>query len=386
MYSLPDRRQPGQSMVLLALVMFILIGMVGLSVDVGHAYAQQRRMQNAANAGALTAANSCQKKLKNQQVWANIQTALTGNRVDTDSSNYRYEAAYVRQDGTTQQLAVWNGSGTPTVWNPTGDPPANTARVRVRVTHTVETFFVRVVGQDQFGVTAEADACLGTRGKGLMPIAIPLTFETGRERVFEGWNDNNGDGQPSRTPNPADTLQAEILPTPNDWNVGLINKVIYIPIENGSGGISGSHVGWIDWTPRGGGASELEDALAYPDGTLEQGFEEAFTPKNFIPEEGDWLGIYTGNKAGVADKLLPLLGKEIMLPMWDTATGNGANGRYHWSRTGRFKLIAYEFANGRAKQEGVLPPNTSDNKYLMLQYLGKATVSEGVSTECPSPP
>ena len=48
-------RQKGQTLVLVALMMVVLLGMVALALDGGHAYLERRQMQTAADAGALAA-------------------------------------------------------------------------------------------------------------------------------------------------------------------------------------------------------------------------------------------------------------------------------------------------------------------------------------------
>jgi hypothetical protein len=59
----PDRRDPlaasrGQTLVLVALAMAMLLGMASVAIDVGRLWTQQRFMQNAADAAALAAAKS----------------------------------------------------------------------------------------------------------------------------------------------------------------------------------------------------------------------------------------------------------------------------------------------------------------------------------------
>lgn len=53
----PDfREEEGQSLIQVALMLVVLIGFVGLALDGGNLYAERRRMQNAADAGALAGA------------------------------------------------------------------------------------------------------------------------------------------------------------------------------------------------------------------------------------------------------------------------------------------------------------------------------------------
>ena len=50
--------ESGQTLIYVAISMFVLLGFVALAVDVGHVYAERRQMQNAADAGALEAARA----------------------------------------------------------------------------------------------------------------------------------------------------------------------------------------------------------------------------------------------------------------------------------------------------------------------------------------
>jgi len=50
------RKQSGQVLIQVALMIGVLLLMAALAVDVGNMYAERRRMQNAADAGALAGA------------------------------------------------------------------------------------------------------------------------------------------------------------------------------------------------------------------------------------------------------------------------------------------------------------------------------------------
>ena len=55
------RSDSGQTLVWLALGMFVLLGIAALAVDVGKLYGERRQMQNAADAAALAGADEmCQ--------------------------------------------------------------------------------------------------------------------------------------------------------------------------------------------------------------------------------------------------------------------------------------------------------------------------------------
>jgi len=52
----PFRREAGQAIVLVALIMVVLFGFLGLAIDGGRGYVDRRQMQASVDAGALAAA------------------------------------------------------------------------------------------------------------------------------------------------------------------------------------------------------------------------------------------------------------------------------------------------------------------------------------------
>src|SRR5438067_13678399 len=57
----PRRRQSGQAIVLIALMLTVLIGMVAIAIDGSRAYALRRDLQPATDAAALAAADKMQQ-------------------------------------------------------------------------------------------------------------------------------------------------------------------------------------------------------------------------------------------------------------------------------------------------------------------------------------
>ncbi len=51
-----NENEHGQTMIQLALALIVLLGFVALAIDLGSGYLERRRMQNAADAGALAGA------------------------------------------------------------------------------------------------------------------------------------------------------------------------------------------------------------------------------------------------------------------------------------------------------------------------------------------
>lgn len=409
------RRQMGQSLPLLALMMIVLIGFVGFSVDAGHAYAQQRRMQSAANAGALGGLNTWLATKTdptgwtNAKVWANVKQALAGNRVGIDQASYTYRADYiVAKSTTTIPLGSWNGA-TESVTNSASTPPANIDRIRVKVTYRLDTFFARAVGRDTLTVNGVGDACWGNYGLGIMPIAMPGIFQQYDDKADKDKDKDKDKGSPLPTPTPTppdpyhrlfllkdnngdgeanagDQLGAEqSWPFPAWDTDAMRGKILFQPISNDDD-LTGTHIGWLSWTGN-NGANELGDSLTLP-GNIDVSFEEGPIPdeysslpiaaidKRFQPK--DWVNGDTGVKGGEADELEALLYKDIILPIYDAAGKVGGKSSFHSSLLGKYRIVGFDLS----QPKGFSAPSDVKNgdKYIMIQYLGPAT--EGTASGC----
>ena len=134
------RDESGQSMVMAALFMLAFIGMLGLVVDMGEAYARYRQMQTASDTAAL--AGTRELALGNGEVAAvqRIQQILSANGADLALSEYKV----------------------------TGDKAEVIAR-----TNTVPAF-TPLFGLNEITIGANADAQFGQQGQSgdLLPFAV----------------------------------------------------------------------------------------------------------------------------------------------------------------------------------------------------------------------
>mgnify|MGYP000707663020 CR=1 FL=1 len=133
------RHERGQTLVVATLVLVVLVGFMALVIDVGNIYTQRRRMQNAADAGALAACRS----LALDRSHAEVQEVA---------------GSYAQANGA-QQWSVGIGAKT----------------VSVAVTETFPTYFASVVGVPTFTVSAYARAHYEPPGPwtgGMMPLAV----------------------------------------------------------------------------------------------------------------------------------------------------------------------------------------------------------------------
>jgi len=144
LYRNPVRRggETGAVAIIFALSLLVLIGFMGLALDVGNLYYQRRVMQTAADAGALAGASEIYRGRTNAgdpivQAAALAGTAANEFADDTDGIN-----VVVNQ------------------------PPAsgfyagNSRYVEAIITRTSPTFFMRVLGRDSAGINARAVAGL----------------------------------------------------------------------------------------------------------------------------------------------------------------------------------------------------------------------------------
>lgn len=219
-------RSDGQTLVLVVLALVAMLAMAGLVIDGGNLFAQQRKTQNwtdaAANAGAvqllrrLVGVPGLTEAQWDSQVVAAVNQSIAGDGLESIGS-----IDYTDIDGN-----FLGAAGTGTIY-----PSA--AGVRVVGSRTVGTYIAGIVGISTFAATADATAVAGyATGAGLgglLPVTFPVLFTQcdGNALVLDG-----------------------------NWPVGPSNQIVVPMCSNGPG-----NVGWIDWTPTAGGASELADAI-----------------------------------------------------------------------------------------------------------------------------
>ncbi|MCG8347267.1 MAG: pilus assembly protein TadG-related protein, partial [Chloroflexales bacterium] len=96
-------RSSGQSIPIIALMIVVLIGMVGLSVDVGNTYAEQRKVVSAANAAAIAGMKAYigNSTISDSDVYNAIVASLRSNGVDAGDQpgQIKFEAYYYGEDG-----------------------------------------------------------------------------------------------------------------------------------------------------------------------------------------------------------------------------------------------------------------------------------------------
>lgn len=202
-----DARERGQSMVIVAVMILVLVGFLASVVDIGNVYAQRRFMQNAADAGALAAARAL---------------ALGGDPVAA--------AEHYAKDLNGAQVCLT------TVVSPS---------VYVTVSKTSPTYFAAAIGYPSFVVQAAAQARLsGPTSCGdsnLVPVAVYQGAIALNPKKTLIWDSSTTDDGPK---------------DPDDYPYGWVHGYDNL--------VSGSRRGWLDLNNDGSMSNaELKNWIQY---------------------------------------------------------------------------------------------------------------------------
>jgi hypothetical protein len=313
----------GQVLVIVALMLVVLIGMVAVVVDGGFAWAQQRDAQNASDAAAEAGAVVLAQRLASvlplpgdAEVASKFDAVIAANDV-SGATGY-----YTNLDGSMLTAA----GGTTTVEADGaevggGTIPPGASGVSAVSEKTFDTFFAGVLGFDEMTTTADAtavagyvtDVCSADQGCNVLPVTFPVTITT---------CDGNNDA----------------APTTIEWELNTADPYV-VPLCRHSPG----NVGWIDWTPPGGGASELSDSIRNPN-----------NPPIDLPS---WQQVSEpGNTNSTEDAMRTWDGQVVMIPLFDSTCsseptnpdlsgcpaddvgGHGARLWYHFPKFAAFQL------------------------------------------------
>lgn len=247
------RSERGQVLIIVGVGLLAMIGLVGLVIDAGHAWGQQRDSQNASDAASEAGAVLMAENLpflaagepvanQNADVAAAVTAAILANNVELE------EAWYTDFFGNRVGGAPLIGTG-PLAGS--ADPPLDADGVEVTSMKTFDTFLAGMFGMSEWETRTRATAVAGypeTTSQGVLPVTFPLTITqcTGSNNVMED-------------------------PGGNQW---VPDQDYLVPLcGNGAG-----NVGWLDWDPpptsnpdncSGNGNPELEcSILTMDNGTI----------------------------------------------------------------------------------------------------------------------
>ncbi len=346
------RSEQGQVLVIVAMGLVAMIAMVALVVDGGHAWGQQRETQNGADAASEAGAVRLAQNLPfiaagTTQPYTDAAVAAAVADKASDNTTIVVQAIYTNFAGDPLPGPIVVGSlgNVP--------PPATAAGVQVKGDKSFDTFLAGVIGVQTMTAHAQATAVSGYLDTLPKNSTIPVTFP-----VTTTACDGSGN----------------LIPGTNRWTVGTYYA---IPLCKGGPG----NVGWLDWTPPSGGASELENSVLNPNNP------EITVPNWFFVSE-------TGNisKSGVEDALNTYHNKIVYIPLFDATcdsqpigtakgdctggAGNGQNQYYHFPSYAAFLLDKVDFKAGCSGQNG-----TGCFFGTFKEVLGQGTLRAGNGTQ-----
>jgi hypothetical protein len=150
----------GQTLALVTVFMFALLGMCALAVDVGSWYQQKRSAQSASDASALAGAAFLSVNWASAQSHASSE--FTTNKKSGDTATYTNTTTYVAND-----------------------------TIQVQVTRPAPSYFAHVFGKGTITVKTTAKATMMMSGGGPMPWGVMnLAYVPGN--VYQIYTDNSG--------------------------------------------------------------------------------------------------------------------------------------------------------------------------------------------------
>jgi hypothetical protein len=319
----------GQLLVLYVLALaFVIIPMVGLVIDGGNVWSQQRAVQNGNDSAAEAGAVVLSQRLAGEpepsggwdaQVLAKITSNAAANGIDVAAAYYTdicgiplTSTGQAALSGSIENLsqAARVGTGLPSSGGANPDCPSLVvgppAGVLVIGHRSVPTYFIRIppVSIDSWSVDTRATAvtgylqgyCDSTEFEtcAILPIAIPV--------------------------NAATCLGTKLTTTGTPWVIG---PVYTVPLcQNGAG-----NVGWLDWNGTSGGSNDLVCSILHPNNpsiNLPTWLK--------VPEAGNVNGGGGPCQMSVEDALRTYDGTVVMLMEFDAVCGNqptaNADGTY----------------------------------------------------------
>jgi hypothetical protein len=328
-----SERTRGQSLALFALSLTVMILGLGLVIDGGNALSQRRASQNASDLAALAGARIVAEWVSgdtNNGSDANVVAALNASIAANGGTSLTY--------GNPSGPRYVDKNGAFTGWVSGGSIPANSVGVKVSSTRSWTPFFLRIIGMTNWAATADATArggyAAGGPPGGVFPAGVAEAF-------FQG-SPCSGDisADPTSPCYPAHL-------TPGNLNVpggfGWLKFGCEGPDNNGK------PYGLGQVAPAdNGGCSNAKGFLQTELGPPSQSY--GCCTAVGLAGSGDDIGSLPGDKNSADCSSYVASGATVIVPVWDSAYGNGQNAYYHivgftgWQMTG---------CNGGKDLEGV---------------------------------
>jgi len=304
------RDTKGQALALMALSLTTMLLAIAVTIDGGHAFQQQRDVQNGSDAASLSGAValgnyaactvwSCAPPT-DADIRAAIDTSAAANGMDVQDAYYTDICGTpLKVDGTAAKqgnninlgVAAEVGGGIipPDIGGSpncvTGDT-GPTRGVLVFGHRSSPTFIAGMIGINTFEIVTQATAvsmygtCAAVNGCGLLPIAFPTNITS---------CDGSGDAVDSG-------LGPYLLET---W--------YKFPLCKKNPG----NVGWLDWDPKAGGSNDVAAAIQQPDNS-----PITFPSWQFVSEPGNT------QSRNILDELRALEGQTVRIVQFDAMCGD----------------------------------------------------------------
>lgn len=277
---LSTRSERGQTVIITAVGLVVMIGLVGLVIDGGHAWGKLRQTQNGADASAKAGAVVIQNMLAQTGTYTDgsvgcaVADMAAANEVELVLAEY------------TDYLGTVIGPVGPC--SSTAPIPAGAQGVKATTEDTFDTFLGGVVGIQTFTANTDAtavvgieqDVCPAAAGCGAIPVTFPQLGEIcdDTEADFE-FREDDGDGiyEPY-----------ELIPEGDPLTASNLAIIPLCPDNPGS-------VGWLDF-----GCGNLAQHIT--------------NPCNHVIPIPSWEQTHTGNINCCEDELEELTGDIVGVP------------------------------------------------------------------------
>lgn len=374
-------REHGQALVVLVLALIAIIAGTGLIIDSGNAWAQQRITQAgndaASEAGAVVLAQRLAGAAAPVSGWdtaveTEILSSAGKNSIVVTIAYYTdICGTLLRPDGTKAatpgEAAVVGNGALPNNGNTNPDCPSGivgpVSGVQVEARRNFSTYISGVIGINSLQSSTTATAvtgflqgtCDAASGCVVLPVTAPVTVVTCA---------GNGEAELTAIPWPENT------------------RVVVPLCKNNPG-----NVGWLDWTPKGGGSSELEASILTPD-----------NPPIDLPSWQYVTSTGNVNSAKIEDALNTYIGQVVLFPMFDLTCGEdpdfsqtkvspdygcsdiGGNGQNQWYRFPQFAAFLLERAHVNGSNKAACDTGNGATSCLIgkfVDFVTSGTVGPG---------
>jgi hypothetical protein len=375
-------REGGQAIVVMALALLAIVAGLGLIIDGGNAWAQQRITQAgndaAAEAGAVVLAQSQAGASAPAGGWDQavddaVTASAASNGINLDVAYYTdICGTLLRPDGTKaagpSDAAVVGAGTLPANNNTNPDCPAGVvgpvAGVQALASRQFNLFVSGAIGFSNFTASTRATAvsgllqgvCASESGCIVLPVTAPVTVVT---------CDKTGSAESTSTLWPKNT------------------RVVVPLCKNNPG-----NVGWLDWTPKAGGTKELEDSILHPN-----------NPAIDLPSWQYITATGNVNSKPIEDALNTYVGQVVLFPMFDLTCASdpdtskvkvapdygcndiGGNGANQWYRIPQFAAFLLERAYVNGSNKAACDTGNGATSCLIGQFVDfitTGTVGPGI--------